>query len=476
MAKNQLPSKAADLSGWYTSVIQLAQLADYSPVKGFMVIRPNAYEIWEKFQEALDKMLKEMGCRNSYFPLLIPYSFLQREKDHVEGFSPELAIVTVAGGEELEEKLVVRPTSETIMYDMYSKWINSYRDLPLKLNQWNSVVRWEKRTYPFLRTTEFLWSEAHTAHATHKESWETVIQALDNYEKVMHEYLAVPVVKGKKSESEKFAGADATTTIESMMPDGKALQSGTSHDLGQHFSKKDVFNVSFQNEKGELDYVWQTSFGITTRVIGALIMVHGDDDGLVLPPKIAPVQMAIVTVKNTEEQKAHAKKLEQTVRSRGIRVKVIEDSNHTLGWSLNELEMQGIPLVAVIGDQEIADNSAALHIRHNKVKDKLMLDDAAMKIPAMLEDIQKEMFEKALRMQTSLTFEPVDYEEFKQIMSTTRGYLKAYWCESKECEAKIKEETKATTRCLPLDAEPGEGKCVYCGQKAVNKWLFAQAY
>jgi prolyl-tRNA synthetase len=295
MAKKQLTPKSEDMSKWYTQVIQQAQLADYSPVKGCMIIRPNGYGIWENIHDVLNPLLKNLGVKNAYFPLFIPMSFLSREADHVEGFAPELAIVTHGGGEELEEKLVVRPTSETIMYEMYSKWIQSHRDLPLSLNQWNNVVRWEKRTYFFLRTTEFLWQEAHTAHATHEEEFRMVLDGLEAYRTLVEDTLAIPVFKGRKSEDEKFAGADVTTTIEAMMPDGKALQAGTSHDLGQNFSKKEAFNIAFQNAEGKTDYVWQTSYGLSTRIIGALIMTHGDDDGLVLPPKIAPVQVMVIS-------------------------------------------------------------------------------------------------------------------------------------------------------------------------------------
>ncbi len=475
MSKKLLPAKKSNLSEWYTALIQHAKLADYSPVKGCMVIRPNGYEIWEMVQKRLDELIKDLDCRNAYFPLFIPYSFLQKEKDHIEGFSPELAIVTVAGGEKLEENLVVRPTSETIMYDMYSKWLNSYRDLPIKINQWNNVVRWEKRTYFFLRTTEFLWQEGHTAHATHEESWQMVLDALDAYEKIMHEYLAVPVVKGRKSNKEKFAGADVTTTIESIMPDGKALQAGTSHDLGQNFSKKESFNIAYQNEKGEMDYVWQVSFGLSTRVMGALIMTHGDDDGMVIPPRIAPTQVSIITVNNSEAQLKFASELQTQLKQLGVRTRMVKDNQHSLGWMLNELELEGIPIVIVIGDKEISDESITLNIRHNKTKEKISSNEIS-KIPEILENIQKLMYEKAQKLKTDLTFEPANYEEFKKIMSTTRGYLSSYWCESEKCETKIKEETKATIRCLPLDQSGPEGECIYCGKKAKNKWLFAQAY
>jgi prolyl-tRNA synthetase len=481
MAKQQLTPKSVDMSKWYTQVIQQAKLADYSPVKGCMVIRPNGYGIWENVQKKLDTILKEQGVENSYFPVFIPLSFLQREAEHVKGFAPELAVVTHAGGEELKDKLVVRPTSETIMYEMYHQWIESYRDLPLKLNQWNSVVRWEKRTYLFLRTSEFLWQEAHTAHATHEEAWSTVLDGLEAYRNVMEDILAIPVIKGRKSESEKFAGAAATTTIEAMMPDGKALQAGTSHDLGQNFSQESAFDVSFLNKEGKKDYVWQTSYGFTTRSIGAVVMTHGDDDGLVLPPKAAHIQISVVPVEGEENIMALAESVYSKLKAAGMRVKMLDQTEHRLGWRLNESEIQGIPVALVIGKQEVEKKSVTAKIRFNKSSELFSVNNIVQEIESLLEKIQTEMFKKALAKRDELTSEATTYDEFKHIMAEKRGFIKAFWCEDAQCEAKIKEETKATTRCLPFIDEEGNvaeesGTCVYCGKPATHRWLFAQAY
>lgn len=481
MAKQQLTPKSQDMSKWYTQAIQQARLADYSPVKGCMVFRPNGYGIWENIQKALDPMLKELGVENAYFPLFIPMSFLSREADHVEGFAPELAVVTHGGGEELEEKLAVRPTSETIMYDMYSKWIQSYRDLPLSLNQWNNVVRWEKRTYFFLRTTEFLWQEAHTAHATHEECWDMVLNALEKYRTLVEEYLAIPVVKGRKSSTEKFAGAETTTTIEAMMPDGKALQAGTSHDLGQHFSRKEAFNIAFQNDQGHTDYAWQTSYGLSTRSIGALIMTHGDDDGLVLPPRIAPVQVIVVPAQNEESLFIEAEKVNQQLLELGIRSKVDRDQTHTLGWKLNEAEIQGTPVALILGQRELEEGSLTAHIRYNKQKQKISLKAAGSEVSVLLEQIQQELFNRAKVKMAELITEVDTYDQFKAVMNGQRGFIKAFWCEQSACEKTIKDETKASTRCLPFIDNEGHvkeenGQCVHCQQPATHRWLFAQSY
>lgn len=481
MAKQQLTPKSEDMSKWYTQVIQQAKLADYAPVKGTMVMRPSGYGIWEQIQKSFDPMLKELGVENAYFPLFIPISFFQREAEHVEGFAPELAVVTHGGGEELEEKLAIRPTSETIMYEMYSKWVQSYRDLPLNLNQWNNVVRWEKRTYFFLRTTEFLWQEAHTAHATHAESWQMVLDALESYRTLAEEYLAIPVIKGRKSESEKFAGADVTTTIEALMPDGKALQSGTSHDLGQNFSKKEAFNISFQNVASETDYAWQTSYGLSTRIIGALIMTHGDDDGLVIPPNIAPTQVSIVTVQMDNELQTVAQQISKDLSAVGVRVKQNRDEEHSLGWKLNDVEIQGIPLTLVLGQKELERGVITASIRHSHQKQELQIEDIATEVPRLLKHIQDELLHRATEKRDSLTSEATSYDEFKQIMSTQKGFIKAFWCENEACEKAIKDETKATTRCLPFINDQGDvaeesGTCIKCGQPATHRWIFAQAY
>lgn len=480
MPKNQLTPKSQDMSKWYTQVIQQAKLADYSPVKGCMVIRPNGYSIWEHIQGALNPLLKNLGVENAYFPIFIPLSFLSKEAKHVEGFAPELAVVTHGGGEELEEKLVVRPTSETIMYSMYSDWIQSYRDLPLSLNQWNNVVRWEKRTYFFLRSTEFLWTEAHTAHATHEECFKMVLDGLEAYRVIMEDYLAVPVIKGRKSENEKFAGADVTTTVEAMMPDGKALQAGTSHDLGQNFSKKEAFNIAFQTEKGETDYAWQTSYGLSTRSIGALIMTHGDDDGLVMPPKVAPVQVSIIPAKNEEAILNFCQETAKKLLEKNIRVKVFA-TDHTLGWKLNESEIQGIPLSIVIGEREMSSGSLTAKIRHSKESSSISVENCVQETANLLDSIQAALFKKATQMRDELTKEVDSYDEFKEIMNNQRGFIKAFWCENSACEETIKNETKASTRCLPFVDDQGNvaeesGVCVQCGKPATHKWLFAQSY
>jgi len=482
MAKRQLIPKSEDMSKWYTQVIQMAQLADYSPVKGCMVIRPNGYGIWENIQEKMNPLLKELGVQNAYFPLFIPLSFLSKEAEHVEGFAPELAIVTHGGGEELKEKLVVRPTSETIMYDMYSKWIQSYRDLPLSLNQWNNVVRWEKRTYFFLRTTEFLWQETHTAHAKHQDAMDMVLNGLELYRTIAEDYLAIPVIKGRKSAAEKFAGAELTTTIEAIMPDGKALQAGTSHDLGQHFSKKEAFNIAFQNEKGEVDYVWQTSYGLSTRIIGGLIMTHGDNEGLVLPPNIAPVQVMIVPATNDRLQTTQfCEELEKTLKSQQVRAKVDTRNTLSMGWKLNDAELQGVPLTIVVGEREIEAHELTLKIRYSNEKRIVSQIGFEKIVTKILEDIQVGMLAAATKKRDALTFEVSSYDMFKEKMNTTKGFIKAFWCEDPVCEKFIKNETTASTRCLPFTNKQGDvaeekGVCIYCQNPATHRWLFAQSY
>lgn len=480
MAKQTLTPKSENMSRWYTQVIQEAKLADYSPVKGCMIMRPNGYGIWENIQKIFDPMLKDLNVENGYFPLFIPMSFLEREANHVEGFAPELAVVTHGGGEELQEKLAVRPTSETIMYEMYSKWIQSYRDLPLNINQWNNVVRWEKRTYFFLRTTEFLWQEAHTAHASHNESRQMVLAGLESYRRLVEDYLAIPVIKGKKSQSERFAGADMTTTIEALMPDGKALQAGTSHDLGQNFSKESAFNIAFQDSEGKTDYAWQTSFGLSTRIIGALIMTHGDDEGLVLPPKIAPTQVLLLPAQKNADVYEYLDKAYQELKKAGVRAKIDTSENHSLGWKLNEAEIAGYPLIIVAGGRDMESNQYSLHVRHNHQKTTLSTSKVA-KIPDTLEEIQREMFDKAIKNRESLTTTVQSYDELKEVMSEKRGFIRAFWEENPVTEAKIKEETKATTRCLPFVDDDGNfaqktSECIITGKPTTQEWIFAQAY
>lgn len=481
MAKRQLTAKSVDMSKWYTEVIRQAKLADYSPVKGCMVFRPNGYGLWENIQKRYQEFLDEMEVKNAYFPIFIPMSFLRKEADHVEGFAPELAVVTHAGGEKLQEELVVRPTSETIMYDMYSKWVQSHRDLPIKLNQWNNVVRWEKRTNFFLRTTEFLWQEAHSAHATKEEAVDLMFDAIESYRRVVEEYMAIPVNVGWKSESEKFAGADMTTTIESMMPDGKALQSGTSHHLGQNFSKKGAFNIAFQNEAGKTDYAWQNSWGLSTRIIGAIIMTHGDDEGLILPPRIAPTQVMVIAANKDEAVIDHAIELTKQLKAAGIRADKRVETTTSMGWKLNDCEIEGIPVTLIVGTREIENKEVTMKLRYNGEKSSIKEEGLAEALKTTLEEIQTAMFEKAKERVAELTTEANSYEDLINAMEGNRGYIKAFWCEDEACEKAIKEETRATTRCLPFTDKKGsvkeeQGKCIKCGNDATHRWLFAQAY
>jgi len=473
-AKRDLPKKSKNLSEWYNKVILLAELADYGPAKGTMIYRPYGFAIWELVQKEMDKLIKDKGVKNAYFPLFIPESLLKKEETHVEGFSPELAVVTMGGGKELKEKLIVRPTSETIMYDAYARWIHSWRDLPLAINQWNNVVRWEKRTYLFLRTTEFLWQEGHTAHASHDEAWEMVLWAINMYSKVYRELFALPGYIGRKSEAEKFAGADVTLSYESMMPEGKALQSSTAHDLGQNFSK--TFDIKFQNQDSGSEYVWQTSWGLSTRSIGGLIMAHGDDAGLRLPPRLAPIQAIVLPVKPEEKILKAVNEIAGVLKKSGIRAEADVSDNETLGFKINKWELKGVPLRVEIGEKEIKNGSATLVRRDTGEKIVVNIDELTAKSGAVLESIQNNLLEEAERFLKANTRSADNYSAFKKIISGDRGFVSAFWCENAECEKKIKEETKATTRCLPLDLSEENGKCVYCEKPAKHRWLFAQAY
>lgn len=472
--KRDLPKKSENLSDWYNKIILLAELADYGPAKGTMIYRPYGFAIWELIQKEMDQLIKERGVENGSFPLFIPESLLKKEQAHVEGFSPELAVVTIGGGEKLSEKLVLRPTSETIMYDAYSRWIHSWRDLPLMINQWNNVVRWEKRTYLFLRTTEFLWQEGHTAHATHDEAWNMVKWAMNMYQKVYRELFAIPGYIGKKSESEKFAGADTTLTFESLMPEGKALQSCTSHDLGKNFSK--TFNISFLNSEGVTEYVWQTSWGLSTRSIGGLIMMHGDDAGLVLPPRLAPIQVIILPVNTEEEILTSCNKVVKILETSGVRVKIDSLDNESLGSKINKWELKGVPLRVEIGAKEIEQGIITAVRRDTGEKLKFSHDKLQTEIQALLDRIQEDLYQKAKKFLKDNTQNVDTYDMFKETLSKKRGLLSAFWCESAECETKIKEETKATTRCLPLENKEQNGTCIYCGKNAKHRWLFGQAY
>lgn len=474
--KKDLIKKSKDFSAWYTDVILKSGLADYAPVKGCMIFKPYGYSIWENIQKVLDEKIKEAGVKNVYFPLFIPEKLLKREKEHVKGFSPELAVVTIGGGEKLKEKLIIRPTSETIIYEMFSRWIKSWRDLPILINQWCNVVRWEKRTRLFLRTTEFLWQEGHTIHQTHQEALNEVKRALDVYLKLYQDCFAIDGFSGKKSQSEKFPGAKTTYTFEMLMPDGKALQGCTSHDLGQNFAK--VFNIKFLDKYGKERTPWPTSWGLSTRSIGALIMVHGDDNGLILPPQLAPIQIIIVPVL---QGKAIDKNLERKARElkeilKDFRVEIDQRKGYSLGWKFNDWELKGVPLRIELGQREIKEKKLTIVRRDSGEKLSLPLADLARELKKVLDLIQKNLFEKSRQYLKENTREVSDYKEFKEIMRKNRGFIKAFWCENPKCEAKIKEETKATNRLLPLNSPKEKGKCIYCGKKAIQRWIFAQAY
>jgi len=475
--KKELKKKSDNISSWYNDVVLKAELADYGPVKGTMVIRPYGYAIWEEVQHIFDKMIKVEGVQNAYFPLFIPMSYLAKEKEHVEGFSPELAVVTHGGGEKLAEPLVVRPTSETIIYSMYAKWIQSYRDLPLLLNQWCNIVRWEKRTYLFLRTTEFLWQEGHTAHAAHEEATQFAQKAQDWYRQIFEDYFAIPVVLGKKSATEKFAGAAVSLTVEALMPDGKSLQAATSHDLGQNFSK--AFDIQFATKDGKREYVWQTSWGLSTRALGGLFLVHGDDDGLILPPKIAPQQVVVVPIfgKETDSKKltAYVHRICDALVASGIRA-FVDESDDSAGRKFNKWEVKGVPVRLEIGNKEMNEESVTVVLRDTHEKKEMKWKECVMQIDTMLADMQKRLFDKQKKLLDANTHDVSKYDEFKKIMDTTRGFLRAFWCEDATCEKAIKDETKATTRCLPLDAKEEKGMCIHCGKPATHRWLFGQSY
>ena len=464
-----------DFAQWYTDVIRKTDLVDYSPVKGFMVIKPYGYAIWENIQAYLDRRFKETGHKNCYFPLLIPESLLNKEKEHVEGFAPEVAWVTHGGQEELSERLCVRPTSETIICSMYSKWLRTYRELPYLYNQWCSVVRWEKTTRPFLRTSEFLWQEGHTLHETESEAQEETLQMLGIYTELAEKILAIPVVTGIKSESEKFAGAHATYTIEALMHDGKALQSGTSHNLGQHFTK--AFDITYQSRDGKLENPYHTSWGVSTRLIGAIIMVHGDNRGLVLPPEIAPIQVVIIPIQQQKEGVLDkARQIYSTLKNLGVRVELDDDAKNSTGWKFNEYEMKGVPLRIEIGPRDIQNNIVSISRRDTLEKDQISIDDIKNSVPELLSDIQKGLFEKALKNRQEKTFVCNDYEEFKYRMEQSPGFAKAMWCGDASCEKKVKEDTAATIRCIPFEQEKISDVCPFCGKEAKHMVYLAKAY
>lgn len=475
--KEKITKQSTDFSRWYTDVVLQAELADYSPVKGCMVIRPNGYAIWEKMQSILDRMFKETGHHNAYFPLFIPESLMKKEADHVEGFAPECAVVTHGGGKKLDENLYIRPTSETIIYTMYAKWINSYRDLPLLINQWANVVRWELRTRLFLRTTEFLWQEGHTAHATHDEAEEETLKILDIYTEFCEKYMSVPVLRGLKTESEKFAGALRTYCVEAMMGDKKALQGGTSHNLGQNFSK--VFDVKFQNREGKMDYVWQTSWGVSTRLIGALVMVHGDDNGLCLPPKMASNQVVLVPIWRDDDEKPPvlevANRLVRELNNK-VSIKLDDRDQYSPGWKFNEWELKGIPLRIELGPRDIEKESVLFARRDTRDKFSVRWDELTHQTELVLEAIQQNLFDKALKFREENTFVVDDYNEFKERNDREGGFFSMHWCGSPSCEEKIQEETKATVRLIPFEQQPERGKCIYCNDASERRVIVAKAY
>lgn len=477
MAEEKLPLRNENYSEWYNQVIQRAEMADYAPVRGCMVVRPYGWALWENIQQALDKRFKETGHQNAAFPLFIPMSFLEKEKEHVEGFSPELAVVTIGGGEKLEEPLVVRPTSETVIGYMYSKWIKSYRDLPVLINQWGNVVRWELRTRLFLRTLEFYWQEGHTAHATEQEAEEETRRMLDVYTDFAVNEAAVPVIPGMKSVTEKFAGAARSYTIEAMMGDTKALQSGTSHNLGQNFAK--AFDIQYLDQNNELQYCWTTSWGLSTRFIGAIIMTHGDDQGLVLPPRLAPIQVVIVPIYKNDEERGKVLPVVDKVKKllSGFRVKVDDRTEVTPGFKFNDWEMRGVPLRVEVGPKDVEKGSVALARRDipgREGKQFVSQDGLEVVVSDLLVEIQSALLVKARKFRDANIHEPHDYEELRSIVQN--GWAYAPWCGSIECEAKVKEDTKATTRCIPLDQVGEKSKCIVCGNDAEQKVYFAKSY
>ncbi len=469
-----ITSMEVDFAQWYTDVVKKAELCDYASVKGCMVIKPAGYALWENIQKELDRRFKAVGVENVYMPMFIPESLLQKEKDHVEGFAPEVAWVTHGGLEPLQERMCVRPTSETLFCDFYAKDIQSYRDLPKLYNQWCSVVRWEKTTRPFLRSREFLWQEGHTAHATAEEAQVRTEKMLKVYADFCEEVLAIPVIRGQKTDKEKFAGAKATYTIEALMHDGKALQSGTSHNFGDGFAK--AFEIQFADKDNTLKYVHQTSWGLSTRIIGAIIMVHGDNDGLVLPPKIAPVQVVIVPIQQKKEgilDKAY--ELRDRLLSAGFQVKV-DDSDKSPGWKFSECEMRGVPLRVEIGPKDLANGQAVLVRRDNHGKLTAPLEQLTEKAGETLENIQASMFEKAKTHRDSHTYKAADYNEFVKTINEKPGFVKAMWCGGQDCEDKIKEDTGATSRCIPFAQEKISDRCVCCGKPAVKMVYWGKAY
>jgi len=490
MGKN-LTKRSEDYSKWYNELVVKADLAENSGVRGCMVIKPYGYAIWEKMQAELDRMFKETGHQNAYFPLFIPKSYFSKEASHVDGFAKECAVVThyrlkddgkggviVDPDAKLEEELIVRPTSETIIWDTYRKWIQSYRDLPLLINQWANVVRWEMRTRLFLRTTEFLWQEGHTAHATSNEALAEATQMHDIYASFLEDFMAIPVIKGEKTENERFGGALSTFTVEALMQDGKALQAGTSHFLGQNFAK--AFDVKFTTKEGKQEYVWATSWGVTTRLIGALVMTHSDDNGLVLPPNLAPIQVVIVPVHRNDEQleaiSVVADKMTKDLRALGVSVKYDNRTTHKPGFKFAEYELKGVPLRIAIGPRDLENGTVELARRDVLTKEFVKQEDILYKIPRLLKEIQEDLYTEALKFRDNHITKVDSFEEFKKVLETKGGFIAAHWDGTVETEKEIKKITKATIRCIALDAENEEGKCVLTGKPSTKRVLFAKAY
>lgn len=491
MGKN-LTTRGEDYSKWYNELVVKADLAENSGVRGCMVIKPYGYAIWEKMQAELDRMFKETGHQNAYFPLFIPKSYFSKEASHVDGFAKECAVVThyrlknaedgsgiiVDPDAKLEEELIVRPTSETIIWDTYRKWIQSYRDLPLLINQWANVVRWEMRTRLFLRTAEFLWQEGHTAHATQQEAIEEAEQMMHVYADFAENFMAIPVIKGTKTTSERFAGALETYCIEALMQDGKALQAGTSHFLGQNFAK--AFDVKFADRDGKLDYVWATSWGVSTRLMGALVMTHSDDNGLVIPPNLAPDQVVIVPIYRSDEQYdavcEEAQNIVVELKAKGIRVKLDKRDTHKPGWKFNEYELKGVPVRIAIGPKDLENKSVEVARRDTLTKEIIERDGLAEKIAALLAEIQKNLFDKALKFRNESITEVNSFDEFKEVLETKGGFLSAHWDGTPETEEQIKNLTKATIRCIPLEVKMEKGNCVFSGKSSEKRVLFAKAY
>ncbi len=479
MSTDKLPTREDNFSEWYNQIVLRAEMADYAPVRGCMVARPYGWALWENMQQALDRRFKETGHVNAAFPLFIPMSFLEKEKEHIEGFSPELAVVTHGGGSKLEEPLVVRPTSETIIGYMYAKWIKSYRDLPILINQWGSVVRWEMRTRLFLRTLEFYWQEGHTAHATAEEAQEETLRMLGVYADFVINDAAVPVIQGVKSASEKFAGAVQSTTIEAMMGDRRALQAGTSHFMGQNFAK--AFDIQFLDWNNQLQHAWTTSWGLSWRVIGAMVMTHGDNQGLVLPPKLAPFQVVIVPIYRDDTEKSAVlpvvERVSKELKGAGCRIRVDDREEVTPGFKFNDWEMRGVPLRLEIGPKDVQKNSVALARRDvpgKAGKSFISQEGLASQVVQMLDTIQQSMLERATAFRDSHIHEPTSYADLTEIVKD--GWAYSRWCGDADCEAKVKEDTKATIRCLPLDQPEVQGVCIQCGKPATSMAYFARAY